>query len=88
VKKEELSAWLFEHGGPVIRYRTATELLPQTKSLDIGRLTDEMLQCPQVQLWLERLVPPILLNNSPTTETVKTSGIMEIHNSKPTALVV
>ena len=38
MKNEELNAWLFENGGPVIRYRTATELLPQTKSLDIKRL--------------------------------------------------
>jgi hypothetical protein len=86
LKNEELSAWLFENGGPVIRYRTATEILPRTKSLDIPRLADEMLQSPQVRLWLERLMPPHLLNNSTTTQTVQTSGVNEIHNSKPTAL--
>ena len=86
MKNEELNAWLFENGGPVIRYRTATELLPQTKSLDIKRLAAEMLQSTQVRLWLERLIPPRLLNNSTTTQTVQASGINEIHNSKPTAL--
>jgi hypothetical protein len=86
LKKEELSTWLLENGGPVIRYRTATELLPQKTSLDIPRLTDEMLQSPQVRLWLERLVRPRLLNDSTTTQTVQTSGIDQIHNSKPTAL--
>jgi len=86
MKNEELNAWLFENGGPVIRYRTATELLPQAKSPDIKRLAAEMLQSTQVRLWLERLLPPRLLNNSTTTQTVQASGINEIHNSKPTAL--
>jgi hypothetical protein len=86
LKREELSTWLFENGGPVIRYRTATELLSQNASLDIRRLTGEMLQSPQVRLWLERLIRPRLLNSSTTTLTVQTSGINQIHNSKPTAL--
>jgi len=51
MKKEELSAWLFENGGPVIRYRTATEILPLTKSLDISRLADEMMQSPLLGEW-------------------------------------
>ena len=86
MKKQELGGWLFENGGPVIRYRAATELLPQNASLDIRRLTAEMLQSPQARVWLERLIPPRLLNSSTTTQTVQTSGINEIHNSKPTAL--
>jgi hypothetical protein len=56
------------------------------KSLDIPRLANEMLQSPQVRLWLERLIPPRLLNDSTKTLTVQASGINEIHNSKPTAL--
>ncbi len=84
LKNEELSAWLFENGGPVVRYRTATELFPPNKSLDIQQLTHKMLRCPQVQKWLSNIRPPcLLLNNPVTTPHVLTSGIMEVHGSKP-----
>ena len=87
MKRQELANWLFEHGGPVIRYRTATELLPSTKPLDIRRLNDELLQSTLVQKWLGNLIPPRLLLNNPTTMPhVLTSGIMEIHGSKPNNL--
>ncbi len=86
MKKQELGTWLLQNAGPIIRYRTATEILPQTKSLDIRRLDDEMLQSLQVQLWLKRFIPPRLLNNSPITGTVLTSGLLDIHTTKPTGL--
>ena len=87
MRNEELSAWLFEHGGPVIRYRTAAELLPPSKSINIQQLRDEMMQSPQVQKWLGNLIPPrLLLNNPTTTPHVLESGLMEIHGSKPTNL--
>ena len=87
MNNEELGAWLYEHGGPVIRYRTATELLPPDKTIDIQRLADEMLQSPQVQKWLGNLIPPrLLLNNPVATPHVLASGIMEVHGSKPTNL--
>ena len=84
MKNKELCAWLFENGGPVIRYRTATELSPSEKSFDIQPLTDAMLQSPQVQKWFNNLIPPrLLLNNPTTTPHVLSSGIMEVHGSKP-----
>jgi hypothetical protein len=32
------------------------------------------------------LIPPRLLNNSPNTGTVLTSGLLDIHSAKPTGL--
>lgn len=87
LKNEELHAWLFENGGPVIRYRTATELFPPGQSFDIQQLADEMLRCRPVQKWLGNLMPPrLLLYNPPNTPPVLASGIMEVHGSKPTNL--
>ena len=84
---EELSSWLFENSGPVIRYRTATELFTSEKPFDIQQVADEMLQSRQVQKWFKNLVPPrLLLNNPTTTPHVLSSGIMEVHGSKPNNL--
>jgi hypothetical protein len=88
MKKEELSAWLFENGGPIIRYRTATELMPSSEKLDIKRLTDDLLRSPQVQKWLKNLVPPRFLSReSPGWNIhVSRSSIMDVHGPKPTVL--
>lgn len=53
----ELAEWLFENGGPAIRYRTATELLDNPASVDLDRLTANLLESPLVAKWLERLGP-------------------------------
>ncbi len=46
--------WLLEHGGPVIRYRTATELAGSTANLDT--LEGELLQSPVLHMWLQRFM--------------------------------
>lgn len=75
-----------DNGGPVIRYRTATELMVPDENADIKRLTDDLLEYRQVRTWLENLLPPVLLLKEPLTRTstVLQSGMMEIHGSKPT----
>jgi hypothetical protein len=52
-----LAQWLMENGGPLIRYRTATELLDDPSAADLERLPEELLASPLVTRWLERLVP-------------------------------
>jgi hypothetical protein len=63
-------AWLLEKGGPIIRYRTARELLgfPASK---LKTFEKELLQTKTVTLWLDRL-----------NESVEFS---QIHSSKPTS---
>jgi hypothetical protein len=51
---EYLAQWLFDNGGPVVRYRTARELLAEPPA-DMERLRSELLASPMVRLWLERL---------------------------------
>ncbi len=83
MEEQEIYRWLYENGGPVIRYRTATELIESSSDVDTGHLLDELVQSPQVQTWLGNLIPPrLLLNNPPTTPRVMESGIMEVHGSK------
>jgi len=71
MNQQELVNWLFENGGPAIRYRTATELMPTSDSVDIGRLAEELLQSELVRTWLGRLIPATSLNG--------------LHGSKATA---
>ena len=86
MNNEEIYTWLFENGGPVIRYRTATELYPSSSSLNIKRLTDELMQSPQVRMWLERLEPAFFLTHPPATKRANTMALNEVHGSKPTTL--
>ena len=48
MNEKELYQWLMDNGGPVIRYRTATELLPPSEKLYIQQLRDEMIHSPHV----------------------------------------
>ncbi len=66
MRESDLPGWLLEHGGAVVRYRTATELLDHPDSVDLDRLTQELLASPLVQRWLARLVPGVL-HHSKTT---------------------
>ncbi len=47
-------AWLLEHGGPAIRYRTLTELCRGASQEDIARAAEELCASPLVQTWLAR----------------------------------
>ena len=53
----ELSGWLIEKAGPVIRYRILREIV---REQDIGIVSDSLeglFSSPMVQNWLERLQP-------------------------------
>jgi hypothetical protein len=52
-----LPSYLLQHSGPVIRYRTVTELLDDPAGIDLDRLRQDLLQSRLVNQWLERLVP-------------------------------
>ena len=78
--------WLMENGGPVIRYRTATELMTPDKTPDIKRLQDDLLKSAQVKTWLKNFEPPFLLNQKLMRQVEFTRASTEIHSSKDTAL--
>ena len=67
---QESVDWLLENGGPVIRYRTATELMSPSDSIDIGQLREALLQSQLARTWLERFIPG--------------RGINDLHGSKST----
>ena len=71
MNQQELVNWLFENGGPAIRYRTATELMPPSGNINTGQLIEELLQSQLVKTWLERFTP--------------VRGINSLHSSKSTA---
>jgi hypothetical protein len=58
--------WSLEHGGPVIRYRTATELLEDPGRVDVDRLRSDLLASPLVRRWLGRLVQGVLHHSKST----------------------
>jgi hypothetical protein len=49
---QDPAAWLLANGGPIVRYRTATELLGDTRGIDLARLRAELLASDEVQRWL------------------------------------
>jgi hypothetical protein len=51
---EHLIRWLLDSAGPVVRYRAARELM-DGGSADIAGLQKELLACPLVRLWMDRL---------------------------------
>ena len=83
MRTQELYDWLLEHGGPVIRYRTATELVPPAKSPGAPRLAEELMQSPLVRMWLDRLVPASFLTEMPEQ---KIWALIEVHSAAPAAL--
>ncbi len=88
MKAQEACRWLMENGGPVIRYRTATELLAPGQALGIQALQDDMLHSPQVQEWLGNLAAPHNLDSDPGKGTghVRDSVLVQVHGSLPTIL--
>ena len=49
--------WLMQEGGPVIRYRTATELADAPGAAERKRLERALIESRLVRLWLGRLRP-------------------------------
>ncbi len=67
----ELTEWLLNNGGPVIRFRTMVEIQEEQ---DIGKISgalDKLMDSSIIQKWLSRLVPG--------------TGFNQIHSSKPEA---
>lgn len=54
-----LTQWLLADGGPAVRYRTATELLPAQERVDAAALADELLSSAPVRHWLAWLTEKI-----------------------------
>lgn len=54
-KEQKLITWLLENGGPVVRWRTASELVEEMPQPELDRLASEALAAPEVLAWLERL---------------------------------
>ncbi len=50
-----ISSFLLTQGGPVLRWRTATELLPDDPRLDREALLSDLLACAEVRRWLDLL---------------------------------
>jgi len=71
VDTDGLADWLVRAGGPVVRYRTAAELLESPADLDMAGLRADLLRSPQVARWLARLERPV--------------GVGDLHSSRPTA---
>jgi hypothetical protein len=52
---EVIAEWLLANGGPIIRYRVATELLADRGDIDRAQLRRDLLACPEVKRWLTNL---------------------------------
>jgi hypothetical protein len=85
-----LAEWLMQQGGPVVRYRTAVELLDMPSGSEVDRLSDDLLHFRLVQTWLERLNIGDLLKNdleqNQLTESTLWKLAWVVHSSKNTAL--
>ena len=65
---ERLSGWLFTNGGPIIRYRTAAELMDSPASPDCARLFRDVLASPEVSHWLQNLASARNIHGSKDTD--------------------
>ena len=66
----ELINWLLENGGPIIRYKTVTELVIDRTNYNLEKLREDLLKSEIVQKWLQ--LNPVS----------KLSGIYVLHHSK------
>jgi len=66
-----LTQWLFDNGGPAIRYRTATELMDAPADIDLDALAADLVSSAMVRQWLDRIGQP--------------SGMTSLHGSHPDA---
>jgi hypothetical protein len=86
MKTTETYQWLMENGGPVIRYRTATELMAPDKTVKFQKLRDDLLKSPLALTWLEQLTPAWFLTQELTDQRDLSFAINSIHGSKPALL--
>ncbi|OPX46006.1 hypothetical protein CLHUN_04810 [Ruminiclostridium hungatei] len=54
---QEIKQWLFENGGPTIRYRTSTELMESNTGIDIKMMERAVAESQEVITWLNYLKP-------------------------------
>jgi hypothetical protein len=54
-KGSKLTEWLLSTAGPIVRYRTAVELVDNCPPREKRRLLAELLKCAEVKRWLARL---------------------------------
>jgi len=47
--------WLMENAGPILRYRTACELIRNLEAGKTEELYHEAVECPDTRRWLEAL---------------------------------
>ena len=62
----QLVPWLMEHGGPAIRWRTATEVAPNPEAYDLDALRADLLASGLASTWLDRLMPPDIHSSKDT----------------------
>jgi hypothetical protein len=55
VDDSQLLDWLLENSGPIVGWRTATELCPEVLASEVDRLARQLLAAPPVVEWLNRL---------------------------------
>jgi|LSQX01.3.fsa_nt_gb hypothetical protein len=55
----QLLDWLLDNAGEVIKYRVSREFMPKKASLDNERIQTELLENPDVQMWLKNLKPEL-----------------------------
>ena len=63
-----LAAWLFTQGNPILRYRTAVDLLPDTAGIDRGKLLQDALNTDEVGRWLDNLAKSRNIHGSKDTD--------------------
>ena len=82
-QKYALAQWLLKNGGPVVRWRTASELVDDFSPIELERMRQDLLAFPLVQTWLGRMNPDGLGGNleTPSPEFLHQLGWM-VHGSK------
>ena len=80
METQDLVEWLFNEGGPAIRYRLAVELMDNRPSIDCAQLSDALLQTEKVQWLLEQM------DHFGAITHVDIRVLNSLHGMKPTCL--
>ncbi|MHA2180363.1 MAG: hypothetical protein ACXAAH_02935 [Promethearchaeota archaeon] len=76
----ELIDWLLENGGPIIRYKTVTELVIDQTNYNLEKLREDLLKSENVQKWL--LKSEIFQKKLQSKPVSSLSAIYTLHHSK------